>query len=446
MHKRTDDVLNFARNSGSPDNARRVATLVALGTLANGQSAAYTTWKDLRNLAVHYGDLAKQRTLLMLASEQVELSIPQLFGTFTSALAQDTLQAAGELPSLLAFASTLIAETTTYLPRDLAAWFDDLICNINTGRQAGLTITSPSNAALLVQLVPPQAGQSVLDPCCGLGSILTRVGAVAPGLHLYGQDVNTLSNAFARLRMFFFGYDFDIRTGDSLRAPAKWEGKATFDIVLCDPPSGPLAASSTEDPIISRFPGAPVRYETLFIEHCLDQVAPGGRAAVMLPYGFLFRKGRDIAYRERLIAEGLIEGVIALPSGFNATYEPSSAVLVFRGTAQPGQDIRLLDARNLEEQEFESHAQSRSLEPSVIADIYSGVLTSSSVISVNPNIIFRSDFDLRPDNFLNRSIPPRPGIENLHREAVHAERQATELLTSLDSTLSELQLSSDPRA
>ena len=75
--------------------------------------------------------------------------------------------------------------------------------------------------------------------------------------------------------------------------------------------------------------------ETLFLQHVMANLRPGGRAVVALPEVSLFRLGSDREVRKALASEYSIDGVVSLPAGAFAPWTGIAASLVvFRRTAR----------------------------------------------------------------------------------------------------------------
>lgn len=213
------------------------------------------------------------------------------------------------------------------------------------GKKGGEFFTPPMVVKLVISLIDPHEGASVYDPTCGSGGMLLESvlhvraqGGNVRNLFLFGQEINVTTFPIARMNMLLHDLDADIRLGDSLRDP-KFLTPAgelrTFDYVAANPPF------SLEDwgydllkdsDAYNRFNyGVPPRKtgDMAFIQHIVASLKPGGRAAVIMPHGVLFRSGAEQKIREQLIKADLIEAVVGLPDKlFFGTGIPGS-ILVF---------------------------------------------------------------------------------------------------------------------
>ena len=95
-------------------------------------------------------------------------------------------------------------------------------------------------------IMNPQPGESVYDPTCGSGGLLLNCalhlkeeGKEYRTLKLYGQEINLITSAIARMNMFMHGIeDFDIVRGNTLSNPGFLENDELkkFNVILANPP------------------------------------------------------------------------------------------------------------------------------------------------------------------------------------------------------------------
>ncbi|SEN15471.1 N-6 DNA methylase [Nonomuraea pusilla] len=196
-----------------------------------------------------------------------------------------------------------------------------------------LAVTRDEVAALMARLAAP-AGATVLDPACGVGTLLLAPGAGA----VLGQDLNETSAAITRARLLLRGVEADVAAGDSMRHDGFTGRRA--DAVLCDPPFNERAwgyEELTGDPRWEY--GLPPRGEPelAWVQHCLAHVRPGGMVAILMPPAAASRKaGRRI--RANLLRAGALRAVVAL--------QGSDLWLLRRPTAgeRPPSDVLIMNA------------------------------------------------------------------------------------------------------
>ncbi|MEE6286130.1 class I SAM-dependent DNA methyltransferase [Georgenia sp. MJ173] len=209
---------------------------------------------------------------------------------------------------------------------------------------------------LMVAMMDPTPGETIVDPACGTAGFL-----VAASEHLRENHPSVVTDAAQRQffhRSTFHGYDFDstmlrigsmnmlmhgieapdIRYRDSLSEGAAAE-EGTYSVVLANPPfAGSLDYESTSKALLKDVKTK--KTELLFLALFLRLLKPGGRAAVIVPDGVLFdSSAAHRMLRKRLVEEQKLDAVVKLPAGVFRPYAGvSTAILVFTKTNSGGTD------------------------------------------------------------------------------------------------------------
>ncbi|MBG0821124.1 N-6 DNA methylase [Planomonospora sp. ID91781] len=171
-----------------------------------------------------------------------------------------------------------------------------------------LAVTREDVAALMTRLVVPDGG-TVLDPACGVGTLLLPAGTPI------GQELSETNARLAAVRLLLRGTPARITAGDSLRED-RLAGELA-DAVVCDPPFNERAwgyEELTGDPRWEY--GLPPRGESelAWVQHCLAHVRPGGLVAILMPAAAAGRRpGKRI--RGNLLRAGALRAVVSLAPG-----------------------------------------------------------------------------------------------------------------------------------
>ena len=215
----------------------------------------------------------------------------------------------------------------------------------DSGHTAAEFYTNRTVVKLMTLIMDPQPGESVYDPTCGSGGLLLNCalhlkeeGKEYRTLKLYGQEINLLTSAIARMNMFMHGIEeFSIVRGDTLANPAFLHNDAlkTFKVILANPPYSIKAwdqKSFTNDPYGRNLWGVPPQgcADYAFEQHIHKSLDPvNGRCVQLWPHGILFRDN-DKKMRKGMIETDTVDCVIAL--GKNLFYNSSmeSALLIRR--------------------------------------------------------------------------------------------------------------------
>ena len=222
------------------------------------------------------------------------------------------------------------------------------------GRKCGSPYTPRQVSRLLAGLLNPKKGDSICDPVCGSGSLLSVVGyhADAVDFSLYGQERDAQTHSICRSNLFLQGIDsYSIELGDSIREPRLLEGDQLkrFDVV-----AGHLPVSKDNwgrevargDRFLRFDRGVPPRSkgEYAFILHMIRSAREEtGRVGVVVPHGVLFRGAAEGEIQRRLIEDNLLEAVIGLPAKLMPETGAPVAILLFN-LAKCHRDVLLVDA------------------------------------------------------------------------------------------------------
>lgn len=189
---------------------------------------------------------------------------------------------------------------------------------------------------------------------------------------VYTQDISSKSTRFLRLNLMLNGLSEslgNIIQGDSMLNPAHFEkehepdsGIKHFDYQTINPPFK-LDFSSTRNAIEQKwqdtgrfFAGVPkipnakkdsMAIYLLFIQHVMYCMKSKGKAAIVVPTGFLTAKsGIEYAIREKMVKEHMLKGVISMPSQIFANTGTNVSV-VFLDRANTADEVILVDASKL---------------------------------------------------------------------------------------------------
>jgi type I restriction enzyme M protein len=306
-------------------------------------------WKDAREATQDVG------RVLLNAYRAIEAANPaRLQGVFGNAAWTDKAQMPdATLKNLIEHFSKQTLSLTRVPEDELGNGYEYLIKQFadDSGHTAQEFYTNRTLVHLMAQMLEPQPGESIYDPTCGTGGMLIsclaevkRNGGDTRSMGLYGQELISITAAIARMNLVLHGVsDFDIRSGNTLHAPALVEGDRlkTFDVVLANPPYS-IKKWNREawqsDPWGRNFLGTPPqgRADYAFFQHILKSMDPHtGRCAILFPHGVLFRN-EEAAMRSKLIELDLLECVLGL--GPNLFYNsPREACVLVCRSAKPAE-------------------------------------------------------------------------------------------------------------
>jgi len=110
--------------------------------------------------------------------------------------------------------------------------------------KAGEFYTPREVVRAMVEILDPDEGSEIYDPCAGTGGMLIvshyhllSKKKEPQRLFLYGQEINAETCAIARMNVILHGLQAEIRQGDTLADPKFLEGNSLrkFDFLLANP-------------------------------------------------------------------------------------------------------------------------------------------------------------------------------------------------------------------
>lgn len=302
-----------------------------------------TLWSEVTGKVKNLGaEIAKAFQRIEKANPR---SLPGVFGDASWGNKERLPESA--LLGLIEAFNELPLDPTTVSHDLLGAGYEYLLKNFadESGKKAGEFFTPRAVVNLLVGILQPEPGESVYDPACGSGGMLVATinqlrdaGKDHRSLRLYGQEINLTTSSIARMNLFLHEIeDFDIKRGDTLRAPAFKDTRGavrTFDAVIANPPFSLSNWGADRWPADPRaFCGVPPAKngDYAFVQHMVSSMKPGtGRVGVVMPHGVLFRGGAEARIRQCLIEKDSLEAVVGLPPNLFYSTSIPACLLIFR--------------------------------------------------------------------------------------------------------------------
>lgn len=206
------------------------------------------------------------------------------------------------------------------------------------------------------------------DPAAGSGTLLMNLAHAIgeDNCSIYSQDISQKSSGLLRLNLILNNLVHSIQNivqGNTLVKPAHHTGNSLtkFDYIVSNPPfkldfsdDQPTLASDTNAgrffagvPNIPKTKKEGMAIYLLFIQHIIYSLAENGRAAIVVPTGFLTApNGIELKIREHLVENKMLKGVVSMPSNIFATTGTNVSIL-FLDKANRHGEVVLVDASNL---------------------------------------------------------------------------------------------------
>lgn len=193
-------------------------------------------------------------------------------------------------------------------------------------QRAGEFYTPREVVRVMVEILDPQEGEEVYDPCCGSGGMLivshrhlASKGKDPKKVFLCGQEINPDTWAIAKMNVALHDLYAEISQGDTMADPKFLEGAGLkkFDVAVANPMWNQDGYKELmQNDRYGRFSfGIPPNSaaDWGWIQHMLASLKPKGRMGIVLDQGALFRGGAEGEIRKKVLEDDFIECVVALP-------------------------------------------------------------------------------------------------------------------------------------
>lgn len=234
--------------------------------------------------------------------------------------------------------------------------YEYMLSKIASAGQNGQFRTPRHIIRLMVELTAPTVKDTICDPASGTCGFLVNASEYLRDK--YPEILIDTKNRKHFHNTMFHGYDFDntmLRIGsmnmllhgvenpdisyrDSLAQDFALE-EEKYSLILANPPfKGSINIDNTAKDLLAIVKTK--NTELIFLALFLKLLKPGGRAAIIVPDGVLFKSSKaNKEIRRILVEEQKLDAVISLPSGVFKPYAGvSTAILLFTKTNSGGTD------------------------------------------------------------------------------------------------------------
>ncbi len=220
--------------------------------------------------------------------------------------------------------------------------YEKILKDLQSAGNAGEYYTPRAVTQFMADMLKVKIGETILDPACGTGGFLIcaienlRKQAQGPedlktiAKSISGIEKKQLPHLLCTTNMILHDIDDPMIDHDNSlarKALRDYTKQEQVEIILTNPPFG-----GTEEPgIEDNFPKKYRTRETadLFLLLIIQLLKKNGRAAVVLPDGFLFGEGAKTRIKERLLEKCNLHTIVRLPNGVFNPYTGIRTNLLF---------------------------------------------------------------------------------------------------------------------
>ncbi len=346
--------------------------------------------------------------------------------------------------------------------------------NSNSGGKYAEYFTPHAVAKIMAACLVTEKVKNVTcyDPSAGSGTLLMNL-AHAIGedkCTIYSQDISQKSSNLLRLNLILNNLVHSIPNivkGNTLLDPYHKEkdGKLKkFDFIVSNPPFKldfsdfveDLKSKENHERFFAGTPNVPktkpegMAIYPMFIQHIMHSLAPKGRAAIVVPTGFITaQSGIEKKIREKMVEAKMLRGVVSMPSNIFATTGTNVSIL-FLDKANTKGDIVLMDASKLGETVKDGKNQktvlTREEEDRIIKtfndhkaiDDFSVVVSYEQIAEKNFSFSAGQYFDVKieytditPKEFAGKMENYKTNLDSLFAESKKLEKDIVSQLASM---------------
>jgi type I restriction enzyme M protein len=231
--------------------------------------------------------------------------------------------------------------------------------------------TPNSIARIIARIMVPDKVQNVTvyDPAAGSGTLILALAHQIgeDNCTIYTQDISQKSSELLRLNLILNNLVHSLGNvihGDTLLNPAHLNEQKNelkkFDYIVSNPPfkmdfsetRDKLNDDKFKDRFFAGVPTIPKHKEKMaiylpFIEHIIYSLNNNGKAAIVVPTGFLTAQTNiEKAIRERIISNKALKGIISMPSNVFAT-TGTNVSIIFIDNDNKANNAILVDASRM---------------------------------------------------------------------------------------------------
>ncbi len=229
--------------------------------------------------------------------------------------------------------------------------YESILKELQSAGSSGEFYTPRAVTDFMAKMINPQIGEKMADFACGTGGFLTswlkelqkKIGTTtdqsAYDESIYGIEKKQFPYMLCITNMLL--HDVNVpqiyHENSLLKNVLNYTDDDRFDVILMNPPYG----GSEKKEVKELFPDDLASSETadLFMSVIMYRLKENGRAAVILPDGFLF--GTDnakVAIKKKLLSEFNLHTIIRMPHSVFAPYTSITTNILFFDRTKPTEE------------------------------------------------------------------------------------------------------------
>jgi len=454
-----EDELNKLKADFGDDKAREL--IVQDRKLIRFYLPDGCTWKENRKITKNLGE-ELTKALRHIAKENPKLQGVIDVIDFNATISGERIIDDGRLSALIEILSRHRLGLNDVEPDILGRSYEYLLRKFaeGSGQSAGEFYTPKEVAWLMANLVEPEQGEEVYDPTCGSGGLLIKCQlvllqknkSIEVPLHLYGQELNPVTYAMAKMNMIIHDMEGEIRVGDTFKNPKFLEGGTIrkFDKVTANPMWNQKEYNTEfyeSDPYNRFLFGLPPNNtaDWGWIQHMFSSLKENGKVIVIIDTGTVSRgsgkqgSDKEKEIRKKFVDKDYIEVVILLPENlFYNTTAPGNIIVINKNKKHKGRILLINASKEFEKERPKNYVTDEGINK--VVDVYRNwkeIEKFSKIITIEETV--KNDYNLSPSRFVaidseEELIP----IDECLVELAQVEEERRTIDSELDSILKKM--------
>lgn len=331
----------------------------------------------------------------------------------------------------------------------LSEIYEDLLKRVaaDSAGYAGEFYTQRHIIRAMVQVVQPRAGERVYDPCFGTAGFLgeaadhiRRNGTLSAAQldelqskTFFGLELKPLTYLLGSMNMILHGIEgANLELANTMEIHSQNVAeRGKYQVILANPPYGGKMAQELQ----TNFRVRSSATECLFLQHIMANLAQGGRAAVVIPEGVLFRGGPDRKVRKELLEQFRVHTILSLPAGCFLPYTGVKTNVLFFDRPKDGSGTKSVWYYELTNDGFELKQTRRPIAGNQLPDFlakWQGRIVGDNSWTLSLSDIAARDYDLSAKN-------PNKADDYEHRPALELVQSIKAKEARIGALLDELE-------
>jgi type I restriction enzyme M protein len=332
---------------------------------------------------------------------------------------------------------------------ELSLVYEGLLQNMgDAGGYAGEFYTPRAVVRAMVQVLNPQAGQTIYDAAAGSCGFLveafehlkknkaqlsTEQWRFIQQDTFFGYEKTSLAYVMGMMNLILHGIESpNLYRGNTLTQNIRdIQEKDRYDIILANPPFG----GKEKDQIQQNFPISSNATELLFLQHFMKTLKLGGKAAIVVPEGVLFQTNNAFKQVKQLLLEHFnLHTILSLPAGVFLPYSGVKTNVLFFERTGGTTDVWFYECEPAQKLTKNKPIKDEHLQEFVELFATRQTTPNSWVVSAEK---LKTDFDLSAKNPAKQQTAQHLAPSDLLAQLRIKEAKVSSLLDDIEGLLAE---------